>query len=156
MKTHECVDALAMHQEASLELRAKAEVAPEESGLEALARHILEQEYTLEAAEESDILGLAHIMGLVHISEPELRDFLEMEELDILGPEHTLEPELRDSPAHTLEPDLWDSLELEYKLEQEEVELRDNGQHLGLEYTSEPELQDSGSPRSHELGILRP
>ena len=68
LKTNGCVDAPAIHQEASLELQATAEVALEESDLEALARHILEQEYTLEAAEESDILGLAHIMGLVHIS----------------------------------------------------------------------------------------
>ena len=91
-----------------------------------------------------------------HISEPELRDFLEMEELDILGPAHTSEPELRDSPAHTLEPDLRDSLELEYKLEQEEVELRDSGRRLGLVDTSELELRDNGSPQSHELGVLPP
>ena len=79
-----------------------------------------------------------------------------MEELDILGPEHTSEPELRDSPAHTLEPDLLDSLELEYKLEQEEVELRDSGRRPGLVDTSELELRDNGSPQSHELGVLPP
>ena len=156
LKTYECVDALAMHQEASLELPATVEVALEESDPEALERHIPEQEYTLEAVEEPDILGLAHILGLVHISEPELRDFLDMEELDSLVPAHTSEPELQDSPALTSEPELRDSLELEYKLEQEEVELQDSGRRLELVDTSEPELQDNGSPQSHELGVLPP
>ena len=54
------------------------------------------------------------------------------------------------------ELELRDILELEYTSEQEEVELRDNGQRLGLEYTLEPELRDSGSPRSHGLGALLP
>ena len=57
---------------------------------------------------------------------------------------------------YTREPELLDILELEYTTEQEEVELRDNGQHLGLEYTSEPELRDSASPQSHGLGAFLP
>ena len=45
----------------------------------------------MEVVEEPDILELAHI------SEPELRDSLEMEELDILESAYTSEPEVQDS-----------------------------------------------------------
>ena len=76
LKTHKCVDALAMHQEASLELPATVEVALEESDPEALERHIPEQEYTLEAVEEPDILGLAHILGQPGVSREPLRSTL--------------------------------------------------------------------------------
>ena len=106
--------------------------------MEVLERHILEREYNLEVVEEPDILELAHI------SEPELRDSLEMEELDIL------------ESACTSELELWNFPEQEVSLEQEEAELRDSGRRLGLVDTSEPEVQDSGSPQSHELGIPRP
>ena len=74
-KTHGCVDVLAMHKEASLELQITEEAV---------------LEYILEPVEELDILGLGYT------SEPELRDIRE----------------------------------LEYNSEQEEVELRDSGQHV--------------------------
>ena len=136
--THGCADVPAMHKDAHLEPQATAAAALEESDLEVLERHILEREYNLEVLEEPDILELAHI------SEPELRDSLEMEELGIL------------ESAYTSEPELLDFLEQEFNLEQEEVELRDSGRRMGLVDTSEPEVQESGSPQSHELGISRP
>ena len=92
-----------------LELPVIAEVAPEESDLEALARHIrhiLEREYNSEPEEEEEPRD---ILELEYTLEPELRDILELEytseqeEVELrdngqrLGLEYTLEPELRDS-----------------------------------------------------------
>ena len=90
VKTHGCVDVLAMHKEASLEIT-------EDVALE----------YILEPVEELDILGLGYT------SEPELRDIWELgynleqeEELrDIRELEYNLEQEeveLRDSGQHVL------------------------------------------------------
>ena len=107
-KTRGPVDAQATHKGASLELPVIAEVALEESDLEALARHIrhiLEREYTSEPEEEEP----RDILELEYTPEPELRDILELEytseqeEVELrdngqrLGLEYTLEPELRDS-----------------------------------------------------------
>ena len=88
-KTRGPVDAQATHKGASLELPVIAEVALEESDLEALARHIrriLEREYTSEPEEEEEPRDM---LELKYTPEPELRDILELE--------YILEPELRDS-----------------------------------------------------------
>ena len=110
-KTHGCVDVLAMHKEAFLELQITEEAV---------------LEYILEPVEELDILGRAYI------SEPELRDILGRAYVAELEQE---EVELQDSGQLLGLQDILgrayiSELELRDILEQEELELRDSGQHV--------------------------
>ena len=127
-----------------------------------MAAQATHKESPLEPEEPPDILDLEleytpeESLGTM---EPEYTS--EREPLAIREREYTSEPE-EEEPRdileleYTPEPELRDTLELEYASEQEEVELRDSGQRLGLDFTLEPESPDSGSPRSHGLGALLP